>query len=269
MSASQNRSVESSGGLPVPLIILIVAVVVLAFGFLAAHILSLEAEQRATVDELKGIRQAFESGRGSAGPAPAAQVQAPPRVDPTTVSLAVNDSASRGKADAKLTLVEFSDFECPFCGRYMKETYGLIQHDYVDSGKIRYVFRNFPLERIHPHALRAGVAGECAREQGKFWDMHDRLFANQQALEEPDLLKTAAAAGVDASAFKQCLGGRGETKIRRDLDDGARAGITGTPYFFIGVTQPDGKVKVMKAITGAQPYSVFKSTIDQLLAQPS
>jgi len=266
MSSGQNPPASPSGGIPAPLGVLAGLVLLLALGFLAAHIVSLETQQRATVDELKAIRQALEAGGARPSQPQQGQVQAPPPVDLSKVSLTVNDAATKGKSDAKLTLVEFSDFECPFCGRYVRETYDQLQRDYVQTGKVRYVFRNFPLERIHPHALRAGIAGECARQQGKFWEMHDKLFANQQALEASDLVKTAGAAGLDVSAYQRCAAGPGVEKIRRDLDEGARAGVTGTPYFFVGVTQADGKVKVLRAISGAQPYAAFKSALDQLLS---
>jgi protein-disulfide isomerase len=258
MDSSENRaSAPPTAGLSRGLVV-VLALLIVALAFIAVRLASLESQQRAMVDELTALREALETGRPVQG-APAA----------TSVSLAVNDSATRGNPGAKLTMVEFSDFECPFCGRYVHDTYEQLQRDYVQTGKIRYVFRNFPIEQIHPHALRAGIAAECARRQGRFWEMHDLLFANQQALEESDLAKTAGAAGLDMSAYQRCVMGGADGKIRRDQDEGARAGVTGTPYFFLGVAQPDGAIKVLRIISGAQPYATFKSALDQLLVSAS
>jgi protein-disulfide isomerase len=259
MDSGENRPTSSPAG-PSGVVIALMALLIVAFAFVAVRLASMESQQRATTDELKAIRQALESGR------PLAQA---PEAAATNIALALNDSAVKGNPDAKLTLVEFSDFECPFCGRYTRETYGQLDRDYVQTGKIRYVFRNFPIQQIHPHAMKAGIAGECARQQGKFWTMHDQLFANQQALEERDLVKAAGAAGLDLSVYERCVTGNAESKVRRDLEEGARAGVTGTPYFFLGVAQADGRLKVLREISGAQPYTVFKSALDQVLASVS
>ncbi len=199
-------------------------------------------------------------------PAPAALPAPPPLpIEPMTIA----GSATRGDVSARLAVVEFSDFECPFCGRYIRETFGQLDRDYVATGKLRYVFRNFPLERIHPNAFKAAVAGECVRERGAFWELHDRLFANQQALGDQDLLGHAGAVGMDGTAFKQCVGTEAvAAKVRQDLNDGARAGVTGTPTFFFGVVQADGRLKVLEKLTGAVPYARFQATIDTLLASP-
>lgn len=173
-----------------------------------------------------------------------------------------------GRADAKLTIVEFSDFECPFCGRFTRDTFPQLKAEYIDTGKVKYAFRNFPLARMHPRAMKAAEAGECAHLQGKFWPLHDRLFANQQALAESDLVAHAQALGVDMARFKPCLAGETVAKIRQDLDEGARGGITGTPGFFIGTTGPDGNLKVLHRIVGAQPYANFKAALDAALTSP-
>ncbi|HET7341814.1 MAG TPA: thioredoxin domain-containing protein, partial [Methylomirabilota bacterium] len=174
----------------------------------------------------------------------------------------------RGNNAAPLVLVEFSDFQCPFCGRHFKQTMPQIEKDYVATGKLRYVMRNLPLESIHPDAMRAAEAAECAGDQGKYWPMHDKLFVNQQALSAPDLLRYAQESGVEPGAFQKCLEAAPHTdKIRQDLADAQAAGITGTPTFFLGFPESGGKVKIVRRIQGAQPYPVFKAAIDGLLAE--
>ncbi len=141
-----------------------------------------------------------------------------------------------------------------------------IEKDYIDTGKMKYVFMEFPLA-MHQKAFKAAEAAECAGDQDKFWEMHDRLFANQNALAPEDLLKHAEALGLDASKFKECLdGGKHSDEIKKDMAEGQKAGITGTPAFLLGFIQPDGKVKAVKKISGAQPYAAFTDTIDSLLS---
>jgi protein-disulfide isomerase len=138
----------------------------------------------------------------------------------------------------------------------------------VKTGKLRYVGKEFPLESIHPHAFKASEAALCAAEQGKYWEMHGRLFANQRALAAGELPGHAQAVGLDAAKFQQCLdSGRKAEKIRKDLAEGQRAGVTGTPSFFLGAVDGDGsRVKVLRIIKGAQPFSAFKEAIDAALA---
>ena len=133
---------------------------------------------------------------------------------------------------------------------------------------MKYVLRDFPLQAIHPLAFKAAEAAHCAGDQGKYWEMHDRLFANQQALGPEDLPRHAEAVGLDMIRFQECV--EKEThaaKIRQDLSDGEKAGVRGTPAFFLGLTDPNGsQVKALRSVTGAQPYPAFKAVIDSLLA---
>lgn len=139
----------------------------------------------------------------------------------------------------------------------------------MKSGKIRYTIREFPLVQIHPQAFRASEAALCAGDQGKYWEMHDRLFANQRALAPDDIAGHARAVGLDEAEFARCLeaGGTGD-RVRADLAIGLKAGINGTPTFFIGIVDSAGKsVKVVRTIRGAQPYAAFKAAIDAVLAE--
>lgn len=142
-----------------------------------------------------------------------------------------------------------------------------IERDYVKTGKVKYVFRDFPIESIHKQAFKAHEAANCAREQGKYWEMHERLFANQRALGVKDLTRYAGALGLDVPTFERCLSsGKHAAEIRKDIADGAKAGVRGTPTFLLGLTEPDdSKVKAVRIIRGAQPYTRFKQAIDQLL----
>lgn len=145
-----------------------------------------------------------------------------------------------------------------------------IEREYIKTGKLKYVARDFPLESIHRDAFKAAEAAHCAGDQGKYWEMHARLFANQRALGPSDLALHAQAVGLDRPKFQACLeSGKHAEKIRKDLADGQKAGVTGTPAFFLGVTRPnDPTVKVLRVLTGAQPYASFKEAIDSVLSSP-
>ncbi len=141
-----------------------------------------------------------------------------------------------------------------------------IEKDYIETGKMKHVFMDFPLP-MHSQAMKAAEAANCAGDQGKFWEMHDKLFANQQALKQEDLVKHAEALGLDMTKFKQCLdSGKRAEVIKKEMAEGQKAGVTGTPAFLIGFSQPDGKVKATKKIVGAQPYASFKAAINEMLS---
>jgi protein-disulfide isomerase len=184
------------------------------------------------------------------------------------VVLNVKGDPFKGKLDAKVTVIEFSDYQCPFCGRHARDTLPQIEREYVASGKIRYVFRNFPIESIHPQAFKAHEAANCAGDQGKYWEMHDRLFAFQQALGASELPTHADALGLNREVFEECLAsGRHAEKIRSDLKDGMKLGIRGTPTFLVGAADSDpDTVKLVNALRGSQPYAAFKQLLDSVLA---
>jgi len=171
-----------------------------------------------------------------------------------TIELAADDP-SIGPASAPVTLVEFSDFQCPFCQR-VSPTLKQVQQKYGD--KVRVVWKDFPLTQIHPQAFKAGEAGHCAADQGKFWEYHDRLFANQQALQPNDLKKHAADLGLDAAAFATCLDSSkyGE-RVRDGVAEGSRLGVNSTPTIYI-----NGRV-----LSGAQPYETFAAMIEEELSK--
>ncbi len=232
-------------------------------GFVAGRQQQIADSQREIlrqIEELKTLPQL----RTAQAPSPQA---APPAALPD-FTLGIEDAARMGNANARLTLIEFSDFECPFCGSYVRESYPRLERDYVSTGKIQYVFRHFPLVGLHPRAMKAAEAGECARLQGKFWPLHDRLFANQKSLEPSSLVTHARAVGLDMKSFETCLDGQAASAVRADIGAGSRAGISGTPTFFLGFAQEDGSVHVVEKIVGAKPYAAFQSVLDRMLALP-
>jgi protein-disulfide isomerase len=184
--------------------------------------------------------------------------KAGPRVDVMidapryTVEIAPDDPV-QGAANAPVTVIEFSDFQCPFCQRVVP-TLKQVRDAYGD--RVRIVWKDFPLTSIHPQAFKAAEAGQCAREQGKFWEYHDRLFANQQAL-EPDLLKKYAVdLGLDATKFNACLdSAKYAERVQAQMGLGNQLGVSSTPSIFI-----NGRM-----VSGAQPYETFTTIIDEEL----
>ncbi|MBI4148856.1 DsbA family protein [Candidatus Woesearchaeota archaeon] len=202
------------------------------------------------------------SGTSATGNAPAAPSAAPspllPEEPQANVQAAdfVDDDPALGDKNAPVTIVEFSDFQCPFCGRFRSETFDQIKSQYIDTGKVRFVYRDFPLSSIHPNAQKAAEAAECADEQGKFWEYHDKIFLNQPALSPGSLKSWAAELSLDAKKFNDCLdSGKMAAEVSKDLADASRAGGRGTPYFIVGNAP----------ISGAVPFSVFQQAIEAQL----
>jgi len=167
----------------------------------------------------------------------------------------MDDDAVLGDPNAPITIIEFSDFECPYCGRAANDAVAKIKTNYVKSGKVKIVFRDFPLG-FHQYAEKAAEAAECAGDQGKYWEMHDKLFSNQGALSVSDLKGYAKSLGLDTATFDSCLdSGKNAAEIAKDMADGQKYGVSGTPAFFINGN----------SIVGAQPYENFKSIIDAIL----
>src|SRR5213594_1668352 len=190
-----------------------------------------------------------------------APAQPPARVQAT------GDNPALGRRDAPVTIVEFSDYQCPFCRQFVTATLPALKSAYIDAGKVRWVFRDFPLDRIHPHARKASEAARCAGDQGKYWEMHDLLFRNQQALAPDQLPAHAGTLGIDAAAFAACLGGgKYANAVQKNFGDGAAAGVNGTPSFVIGRTRPDGTVEGL-LLAGARPLAEFRQEIDRLLSE--
>jgi protein-disulfide isomerase len=182
-----------------------------------------------------------------------------------TVGLAGN--AILRNPEAPLTLIEFSDYQRPFCARFHQSTLAALKAEYIDTGKLRYVFRDFPLDHLHPQARKAAEAARCAGEQGQYWEMHDLLFQHQQALEVEQLQAYGRDLGPYTSTVEDCLAqGRHAADVQQDYENGMAAGVRGTPGFFLGKTRPDWTIQGL-AIKGAQPIATFRQAIERLMAE--
>lgn len=212
----------------------------------------------AILQELRAIRALLE--RAPAAPAPQA---AAPADGP--VSLKLHGAYMLGKVDAPVTLVEFSDYECPFCRQFHMASFEPIKKKYIDTGKVRYVSRDFPLD-MHPHALAAAKAARCAGEQGRFWEMRQALIVNGNALSEESMARLTRGLKLDEKGLLQCmLDPKTDKALRDDMEEAAALGVSGTPTFVIGRSEGDS-VEGSK-IVGALPLATFEGRIDALLAQ--
>jgi protein-disulfide isomerase len=179
----------------------------------------------------------------------------------------VPSQVTNARGIGRVVLVEFADYECPFCARHAQSTAPSIKKAFLDSGGIRHVFFNFPLDS-HPRAQKAGEAAECAARQGRFWEMHELLFADQSegALEVSEITKRAAGLNLDHVKFTHCLeSGETAEKVRVDRALGKKLGVSSTPSFFVGTFDGNGTISLTKRINGAVPYERFEEVLQQLL----
>lgn len=228
-------------------------------GALRGDLEKLKGELEGIKGELRLIRELLLQRGAQPG-----QPAAPARV---VAKVALAGNPSLGRTDAPVTMIEFSDYQCPFCRRFFDTTLPALKKEYVDSGKLRYVFRDFPIEQIHPQARKAAEAARCAGDQGKYWEMHDVLFQNQPALQVEQLKGHAQRLGLDTAAFGECLArDTHRAVVQKDYDDGVTAGVRGTPAFFIGRTRGDDAIEGL-LVSGAQSVNAFKREIERLLAE--
>lgn len=219
----------------------------------------IKANQEAIQKELAEIKKLLKEGAR----APAGQ----PGFKPTDVIL--GDVPFKGDADATVTLIEWSDYQCPFCARHYRDVMPTLEKDYIETGQLKYVMRENPLG-FHKMAMGASQAALCAKDQGKYWEMHNLMFENQKELQVDNLKAHAVSLGLDTAAFDSCLDGKKyEKKVNDDLAEGRALGVRGTPGFVLGVTDPDDPNKVFASqfINGAQSLDTFKRTVDQLLEE--
>ncbi len=184
------------------------------------------------------------------------QPSQPTAADPrASVAVPTAGRPSVGSPDAPVTIVEFTDYQCPFCRTHFEQTLPALLERY--RSQIRYIVLNFPIPSLHPEALKASEAAECAFDQTTFWDYHDRLF-REQRLDPPSLKRYAAELSLDTAAFNRCLdSGLKAEIVRRDMQDGSRLGVRGTPVFFVNG----------RRIDGAQSLDVFAVMIQEALAR--
>jgi protein-disulfide isomerase len=208
--------------------------------------------------------QSLEKGTGSpsanvvnnpANNAPAAAAPAPTNLEAGKFKELVEkgNPPTLGKSNAPVTIVEFSDLQCPFCKQFNDSTFPQIKKEYIDAGKVRLVYRHYPLRSIHPEAYNAALAAECAKEQNKFWEFHDETYLKQASLSVDVLKQVAQTVGLNTSKFNTCLDSeKYKSTVEEDENLGNSAGVNGTPAFFVNGT----------LVSGAQQFPFFKPLID-------
>ena len=189
-----------------------------------------------------------------------------PTQQPTgPLKISADDDPMLGNPNAPITIIEFSDFQCPFCAKFHVDTLPQLKEKYISTGKVNFVYRDFPIQSIHPNAIPAALASECADDQGKFWEMHDMIFINMQNWKNLPIDQSvalfkqyASQLVLDSDEFDSCMdSGKHLDEIRKDYDDGRLYGVSGTPGFFVG-NEDIGFTKLI----GAQPFSSFQRVID-------
>ena len=220
----------------------------------------LEAGQQRLLKELADLRRLLEAKSDLA-----ARKAVPSKA--SVRPLDVHGEPFRGQSEARVAIIEYSDFACPYCAEYARKTYPRIEADYIKPGRVKYFFRDLP-EPGHTNALAAAQAVRCAGEQGKFWEMHDLVFAAQPALNGPDLETYAQAVGLDAEKFKACLSSdRWAEPIRRSAAGARQMEIYGTPAFLIGTISEDGNVvQVTRTVVGGTSFDALKLALDEVLS---
>ena len=182
-------------------------------------------------------------------------------------SFDLGENPVRGSDDSKVVLLEFTDYQCPFCLRHTTQTHPQIERDYIGADKIRYVSLDMPIASLHPLAFKASEASHCAEDQGKYWEMRDRLFANQRTLEPWNA--HAEALGLDVAQYEECLSsGKYADAVRSDMAEAQKAGASGTPSFVVGLVDDKDPRKVhgLTFIRGAQAFAAFKVALDDALS---
>lgn len=181
------------------------------------------------------------------------------------VKLQLVDTYALGSKHAPVTLVEFTDYECPYCSKFHRTTFPQLKKNFIDTGKVRFVSRDLPLS-FHKNAFQAVRAARCAGEQDKFWEMRHVLSSNPKKLSKAEISQFASELELDMAAFQSCVDSKKyEAEINKDIADANLVGITGTPGFVLGPTPEDGKFEGVRII-GAQPYAAFAARINKLLA---
>jgi len=239
-----------------------VAAIAVATFFGGYAIGTMDTNSSVTVEELEKIISDMEIKTSQPSQVP---TQQPTQRGTPIYEISIDDDPVKGDPNAQLTIIEFSDFQCPFCSRFYSQTLPLLEENYIDTGKVKLVFKDLPLDRLHPNARATHIAAECANEQGKFWEYHDILFEKQpqwQSLSPSNLDSTltnfAAGLGMQSTEFQACMESQEiADEVNDDTLEAASYGTTGTPTFFIG-NEKDGFTKLV----GAQPFAAFKTMID-------
>lgn len=209
------------------------------------------------LNELRQIRQLLE--KQAAGKAPEA---------PTKATLNLTGMQMLGSKDAPLTMVEFTDYQCPFCQKFHTTVFSDLKKNFIDTGKVRFYSRDLPLDSLHPNAIRAAQAGRCAADQGQFWTLRNLMGSNPDKLDLDHLTSFAADLKMDTIAFRTCLESeRYKTVVQNDAAEAIKIGAQATPTFVIGKSTADGVDG--EIVVGALPYVSFEQKLKSLEAPPS
>ena len=202
-------------------------------------------------------------------PGPVMAAAAPPADMLTAAAETVDDvefSIPQSEASlARVVVVEFSDYQCPYCGRYARDTYPRLRTEFIETVRVEYVVKNFPLERIHPFALNAGKAVFCAAAQERTVEMRFLLFDNQESIGPNTTIKLASDLALDMRGFRACMASPQTTRrVRADYNEGVAVGVRGTPTFLFGTRKDHNTVTISKMLSGAQTYEVFEAILKRL-----
>jgi protein-disulfide isomerase len=214
---------------------------------------ALQTQQQLILDKLNDLESKMSAdGVGGTGALPS--------------TTEVRGERFKGESGAAVGIIEYSDYECPFCGQFEQSTFPQLLSNYVKTGKVKYIYRDLPLH--HPHSMLAAQASHCAKDQGRYWEMHDALFANQANLAENHLSEIADSLNLDVAKFASCLAsGKFTDEVQASVSEAAKLGINATPAFMIGILDKGGNtLNIDKRIVGAVPYEMLKDDLDMLLA---
>ena len=227
-------------------------------GELSAEVQSLQEGQQKIQIQLEEIKKLLKAA-GKGGRPPAVR-------DLKHVEISIAGDPVKGESHAKVVMIEFSDYQCPYCARHSTQVLPQLEKTYIETGKLQYVMRDFPLERIHRQAFQAAIAANCAGEQGKYWEMHDRLFAHSKNLEP--MVDHAQAVGLDLTAFGQCVVSDTQAaEVRTDIQEAKTLGVRSTPSFVLAVVdEASGKILGVRFIKGAWAFERLSKEIDRVLA---
>ena len=215
---------------------------------------TVQQQNEEILKELRAIRQLLE------------RLTQPAAREPQTAKLTNLTGYALGSADAPLTMVEFTDLQCPFCRQFATTTFDSIKRNWIDTGRLRYISRDLPLDGLHAQATNAARAARCSGEQGRFWDMRWTLMKNANLLSPTYIRKVAGDLKLDVDAFAACTASRKfDADIQADMDEAQRLGIAGTPTFIVGRTTPTGIEGPL--IVGALDYSRFDAKFKEVLAK--
>ena len=186
-----------------------------------------------------------------------------PRLEDQTVDL--TGAAAKGQPSAPVTLVEVSDYHCPFCRRHFQQTQPRIDAEFVRPGKVQHVFLHMPIDQLHPEAFRSHEGAACALEQGKFWELHAKLFEKPSRTTD-EIVGLGQAAGLDGNALKACIeSGKYSSAVRESVATMSKLGVDSTPLFLIGKTPERGKpMQILKVVKGAHPFETFKEALESV-----